>query len=85
MQHTGRPISAAAQQAVVSTGCMKIEPTLADLFGDPITHSMMEADHVDYSDFFALLRRTRHFIALSQGTFSGSPLAARHALAYRAQ
>ena len=52
MQHTGGPIA---------------EPTLADLFNDPITHSMMVADHVDPGDLLALLQRAQHFVCYPVG------------------
>ena len=41
------------------------EPTLADLFSDPITYGMMAADHVDYGDLQALLLTAQHFAVVS--------------------
>lgn len=35
------------------------EPTLAELVRDPITHSLMLADHVEHGDLDALLQRAR--------------------------
>jgi hypothetical protein len=64
MQHTGGLIGAAERQAVVSMSCFRAEPTLADLFSDPITYGMMAADHVDYRDLDALLQRARHFAVM---------------------
>jgi hypothetical protein len=36
-----------------------MEPTLADLISDPMTHAIMTADGVEYSDLEALLRSKR--------------------------
>jgi hypothetical protein len=52
----------AERQVAMSMSCFGAEPTLADLFGDPMTHVMMAADHIDYWDLDALLRRARHFV-----------------------
>jgi hypothetical protein len=63
MQHTGGPIGAAERQAaVLPMRRFSTEPTLADLFGDPMTYVMMAADHIDYWDLDALLLRARHFV-----------------------
>ena len=68
MQHTGGPIGAAERQAVIlPMSCLSAEPTLADLFNDPITHSMMAADHVDHGDLLALLQRAQHFVCYPVG------------------
>jgi hypothetical protein len=40
------------------------EPTLADLFGDPMTHVLMAADRVNHSELQALLQRARRFVKL---------------------
>jgi hypothetical protein len=58
----------AERQAAMSMSCFGSEPTLADLLGDPMTHDMMAADHINYWDLDTLLRRARHFVALSGGT-----------------
>jgi hypothetical protein len=65
MQHTGGLIGAAERQAVMPMSCLSAEPTLADLFSDPIMHGMIAADRVDYCDLQALLQRAQHFVALS--------------------
>jgi hypothetical protein len=41
------------------------EPTLGDLFSDPMTHALMTADRVEYSNLEALLRAKRAQLALS--------------------
>jgi len=64
MQHTGGLTGAAERRAVVFMSCFRAEPTLADLFSDPITYGMMAADHVDYLDLHALVLRTRHFAVM---------------------
>jgi hypothetical protein len=48
-----------------SRGFFNHEPTLADLFSDPIMHSMLIADNVEIIDLCALLERARHFEALA--------------------
>jgi hypothetical protein len=50
--------------------CFNQEPTLADLFSDPIMHSMLIADRVEITDLCALLQRARHFEALA-GNLTG--------------
>ena len=47
------------------TGFAVAEATLADLMNDPMTRDLMAADHVEFTDLDALLRRARHFVALS--------------------
>jgi hypothetical protein len=59
MQYTSGPI--AERHVVGFMSRIDASPTLADLFGDPITYGLMAADHVDYMDLHSLLLRTRHF------------------------
>ena len=58
-------IDVAERQAASSVSCFCAAPTLADLFDDPMMHDVMAADHVDYWDLDTLVRRARHFVALS--------------------
>jgi hypothetical protein len=60
MQHTGEPLG----KAGLSVSRFGSEPTLADLFSDPITYGLMAADHVDYFDVHTLILRTRHFAVM---------------------
>ena len=61
MQHSGEPLGTAGRRTMPSMSRFGAEPTLADLFSDPITYGLMAADQVDYFDLHALVLRTRHF------------------------
>lgn len=60
MQQTEGTGGATVLQTIASTSRFNVEPTLTDLFDDPMTHSMMAADRVDPASLLALLRKARH-------------------------
>jgi hypothetical protein len=51
--------------STASCDCFNQEPTLTDLFSDPIMYSILAADRVEMGDLCALLERARHFEALA--------------------
>lgn len=52
--------------AVVAEESFGPEPTLAELVRDPITHSLMLADHVEHDELDALLQRARAQLFVSR-------------------
>ena len=52
--------------AVVAEESFGPEPTLAELVRDPITHSLMLADHVEPDELDALLQRARAQLFVSR-------------------
>jgi hypothetical protein len=82
MERTKARVAAIAQQMAVpvfSGG--RTEPTLAELFSDPITHALMTADRVEYGELEKLLRAKRAQLDLRRGKkFTRSAIAQLKAL-----
>jgi len=62
MQHQRKLVKAATGQPITSTSRFNLEPTLTELFDDPITRAIMRADRVDHRELDALLQHARRSV-----------------------
>jgi hypothetical protein len=67
MQHGNQRLAAVERQmaaAAFSRPVVVAEPSLAELFNDPMTHAVMAADRVQSAELEALLRKMRAQLAI---------------------